>query len=202
MKEVFIKSLVVIAGSLLMGFGIGLTALTNLGSDPLASFWLGISNIIPISVGQANIMVAVLMMIYPLVKDKSQIGFGTLMSPLMISVAVDSILSLNLNLQSFTANLIFIIAGFMILSIGAALYISADFGKSSYDACLIILSEKLSIGLGKMRSLGDLTLFILAVILGVRISLGPVLAILIIGPMLGYSLSIINRFKERYSKSY
>lgn len=72
------KFLIVILGSSIMGIGIALALSTSLGADPLAWVWVGTSNTFHISILKSNLLIAMLMLMPPLIFDRSQLGIGTI----------------------------------------------------------------------------------------------------------------------------
>ena len=62
-KSKFLKSLIVILGSLVMGAGVAIAVCGRQGADPLAVVWDGMSNVFPITVGQANVIISIILFI-------------------------------------------------------------------------------------------------------------------------------------------
>lgn len=58
-----------IIGSALMGLGISITEISQLGSDPLTAFWVGLSRLYNITIGEANLYSAFFMLLFPLLLD-------------------------------------------------------------------------------------------------------------------------------------
>lgn len=182
----------IIFGPVLMGLGIGLTITADFGSDPLAMLWLGISNHTCMSIGQANIFVSFVMLFYPLLYGKDQIGLGTVLSPFLIWLTLDLYMFINFEVTILLFRFIILILGFIVLSFGAALYINAEKGKSTYDASLLLLSVKFNKSMGTLRSVGDLVIFLLAMALEVPFSIAPLLSIFIVGPFIDIFLKMIK----------
>lgn len=183
-----------------MGAGIALSVSTGFGSDPLAMFWQGISNVFNISIGQSNLLMSIALLFIPLLISQKELGIGTIVAPLVIGQTVDSMLSLNLNYPNMIISIMVMLLGLAILALGAAIYIYADLGKSSYDASLCIISEKTGISVGKVRSLGDLVLFVASLTLKVNVNLAPFVAIIVVGPFIDVFLNIINNISRRRSQ--
>lgn len=90
------KILHVIFGSFIMGVGISLTISVNLGSDPMTMFWIGIAKTLGITVGQANLLVSAVMLVYVLKVDRRQIHLGSFLNPIVISLTTDALQFLDL----------------------------------------------------------------------------------------------------------
>ncbi|NLW15458.1 MAG: hypothetical protein GX038_04290 [Erysipelothrix sp.] len=200
MKKNIERIIFVFLGSFFMGAGIALSVSTGFGSDPLAMFWQGISNVFNISIGQSNLLMSIVLLFIPLLISQKELGIGTIVAPLVIGQTVDSILSLNLNYPNMIISIMVMLLGLAILALGAAIYIYADLGKSSYDATLCIINEKTGISVGKVRSLGDLLLFVASLTLKVNVNLAPFVAIIVVGPFIDVFLNIINNISRRRSQ--
>ena len=72
------KIIRVILGSVLMGIGISFTIWANVGSDPMTVFWIGTAQKLSITVGQANIVVSLIILLFVFFMDKKQIHVGSL----------------------------------------------------------------------------------------------------------------------------
>ncbi|GFZ30213.1 hypothetical protein CSC2_07390 [Clostridium zeae] len=185
----FKKILIVIFGSSIMGIGIALALSTSLGADPLAWVWVGISTTFPISLLQSNLLIAVLMLIPPLIFDRSQLGIGTIIQPIVVGIANEQCLKI---LPNNEHNIVILLLGLVILGIGVGIYTSADFGKNSYDSCIFLINKKTKISVGLLRSAGDMILCVLGLFLNKQLLVGPIIAIIIIGPVMNYTLKRIN----------
>ena len=132
-----LKLLIVIIGSTLVGLGIAIAITSGFGADPITILWDGISRVLPITVGQASMILAVFMLIVVLILDKKQINIGTLVNPFVVGLSTDYFVGFNINSDKFIINLMLLLLGLLILGFGLALYASADFGRGSYEALIL-----------------------------------------------------------------
>lgn len=194
------RILFVVVGSMIMGAGIGIAVASGLGADPLAILWEGVCKVTGLSLGESNVVVALIMAIPLLLFDRSQIGPGTILSPLLVGFMTDFVLGLSIPISSIVIRVIMMIGGLALLAIGAAIYASANIGRSTYDGCLFIIHSYFGFSIAKIRSCADFLLLVFGVLLGGSISIGPFVAIIIVGPILGKVLSYIQSrhyFTER-----
>lgn len=74
----FIKKLVIIViGSIIAAYGITLALYAGFGGATLAVLWQGIAQTFHLSIGMASFVVALGMILFALIYDKSQIHVGT-----------------------------------------------------------------------------------------------------------------------------
>lgn len=185
----FKRILIVILGSSIMGIGIAIALSTSFGADPLAWVWEGISTTFHISLLQSNLLIALLMLIPPLIFDRSQLGIGTIIQPIVVGIFNEQCLKI---LPNNEHNIVILLLGLVILGIGVGIYTSADFGKCSYDACIFLISKKTKISVGLLRSAGDMILCVLGLFLNKQLLVGPIIAIITIGSVMNHTLKRIN----------
>lgn len=183
----------VIFGSLLLGAGISLAILSGFGGDAISVFSEGLAKTLGITLGQASLVYYAAFCIPVLYIDRRQIGIGTILSPVICSIVIDIVLLYcPLQFTSYAA-LIIVVIGVSLIGIGLAIYIYGDIGRSSYDACILMVSHQIQKPIAAIKMAGDFLLCAIGFVLGGTIGLGPVLAILLIGPILQKTLSILQR---------
>ncbi|MDO5518768.1 MAG: hypothetical protein Q4F66_14525 [Clostridium sp.] len=189
-----LKLLIVIIGSTLVGLGIAIAITCGFGADPITVLWDGISRVLPITVGQASMILAVLMLSAVFILDKKQINIGTVVNPFVVGLSTDFFVGFNINSDSFIINIILLLLGLVILGFGLALYASADFGRGSYEALILAVVKKSKVKLVYVRYCFDFVFLIIGLVLGAKLSIGPVVAFL----GLGY---VIQAFMSMFEKS-
>lgn len=183
----FLKFILVVLGSIIIGLGVAIAINSGFGADPISLLWQGMTNIIPVTVGQASIILSIIMLVIVLVLDKKQIHLGTIINPLVVGMATDLFLYLNIKSYSIIINLILLIIGLILIGFGIALYSYANLGRGAYEALVFAIVNKFNFKLIYVRTTFDFIFLILGVLLGAKLSIGPILAFI----SLGY---IIQRF--------
>lgn len=186
------KILHVIFGSFIMGVGISLTISVNLGSDPMTMFWIGIAKTLGITVGQANLLVSAVMLVYVLKVDRRQIHLGSFLNPIVISLTTDALQFLDLQYFTYPFRILILITGLLMLAFGIAYYALADYGKGAYEAVVFTTVNKTNWSIGVVRTGADIIFAVLGVLLGAVFSIGSLLAIL----FMGTSIQMCIRFLE------
>ena len=175
------KLLFVTLGSLIMGLGISITIGVNLGSDPMTLFWIGIAAQLHITVGQANILVCVVLLAIVFFLDRHQIHVGSMINPAAIAIVTDNVSLSFLASLPFAARILMMIAGLAVLAFGIALYALADYGKGAYEAMVFTVCERGHLAVGVVRTSCDILLAIAGILLGAPAAIGTLLAILCMG---------------------
>ena len=83
------KIIYVVIGSVIAAFGIDLAIYAGFGGATLAVLWQGVSYVLHITLGQASFVVSVVMIVFCLFYDRSQIYLGTILYQIIYSVCTD-----------------------------------------------------------------------------------------------------------------
>lgn len=150
--------------------------------------WQGLSNVLPITVGQASLLVAAAMVLFCWFYDRSQIHVGTVVYQLVYSACLDLFAPL-LRFSSVPAvNVLLMLLGLVIFSFGSALYSAADFGRGSYEAFTFAFVNKNCWSIQWVRIVLDIFCVVTGWLLGGQVGLCTVATILLSGVLLqGFS---------------
>lgn len=193
MRKIILKSIIVIVGSFVMGAGVAIAVCGRQGADPLAVVWDGMSNVFPITVGQANILLNIILFTIAFLLDKKQLNLGTILNPIFSGISTDFVMSIitvpeNLLMQILQSTL-----GVFIIGIGIGMYTSVNFGKSAYDALVFGVASKYRLKLFLTRMIFDALMLITGFLLGGTIGVSTIFAVLCMGKI----ISIVYE-KSRY----
>jgi len=195
-KEYIKKSLIVLLGMLFMAIGINLILYANIGADPFTTGVMGVFSAInrvgTYSFGTAQIIINVVFITIAFLLNKRKIGFGTLISALVIGVFIDfwkPIITGGLPVEpTFLFSLILLIAGVLIVSTGIAIYVSPDFGLGAGEILPMILSEKTGWKFRYLKIAGDLIFFLIGISLGAVYGVGTIIGLVLMGPTIHFLL--------------
>ncbi|MEG0627686.1 MAG: hypothetical protein RR492_01340 [Enterococcus sp.] len=179
-----VKNLISVLGSVLVGVGVGLCVVTGLGADALGVLWEGLTQHLPLTVGQASLVVTGTCLVIVALIDKKELGLATLLNPLATSLLTDLIIK-HVTLEGPTVlKLLIVILGISFIGIGSGIAAATNAGKESYIALSFALSKRLSKDLAKVRMSLDCICFLTGMILGGKFMIGPIVGVLLIGPLL------------------
>ena len=88
--------------------------------------------------------------------------------------------------------------GLVLLSFGVAFYALADFGRGAYEAVTFTLIHQLKLSVRTVRISCDLTFAVVGILLGAQLSIGPVLAILLMGTFIQFFIQGLIQPLQRY----
>ena len=115
-KKYLIKTLTVIAGSIISAYGITLAIGAGFGGATLAILWQGLTNVTGMTIGTSSLVVAVAMIIFALFYDKKQINVGTILYQIIYSFFVDVFTKIQHYTDIKAVNFIIMLLGIIIFS--------------------------------------------------------------------------------------
>ena len=184
----------VFSGTSLIGIGISLNYLANLGLGPWGVFHDGLSKTLGISYGRTIIItgVAVMLLWIPL---KQKPGLGTIVDIFLVGIVADLII-LNFELSdSIFLSLTLIAFGIILIGAGTAIYVGADLGAGPRDGVMVGL-ETIGLKIGTARNLIELFAFLTGWLLGWLVGYVTILFVIGIGPVVQIVLPYVDMRKN------
>ena len=184
----------VFSGTSLIGIGISLNYLANLGLGPWGVFHDGLSKTLGISYGRTIIItgVAVMLLWIPL---NQKPGLGTIVDIFLVGIVADLII-LNFELSdSIFLSLTLIAFGIILIGAGTAIYVGADLGAGPRDGVMVGL-ETIGLKIGTARNLIELFAFLTGWLLGGLVGYVTILFVIGIGPVVQIVLPYVDMRKN------
>ena len=192
------RSLLASAGLLLFSFGFYLQLAGNVGLSPWPALNQGLSNHLPITFGQASIMVSVIIVVLDLLM-KETIGLGTILDALLVGWGSDLFIALELipYQDEFIPGLALLVIGLVAACVGQWLYMLAGLSCGPRDAFLVGLGKKLpKLSIGTVNIILTLAVALIAAVLGGQIGFGTILSLMCTGIIMDLVFKIV-RFEPR-----
>lgn len=138
------KTLQATIGLLIFAFGVYLTVQANIGLAPWDTFAMGLSYHLPITFGQASIVISVLFVIIDLL-FREKIGLGMILDSLLVGAAFDLYNSQQLipAANNITIGLLYMTIGLFIMAFAQYLYMGAALGCGPRDTFLVAIGKRL-----------------------------------------------------------
>ena len=186
-KREWIKKIaVIIIGSVIAAYGITLALYAGFGGATLAVLWQGISGTFHVSIGAASFIVAVIMILFVLIYDRSQIHIGTILYQIVYSLCVDLFAQMHVYSKYMWLNM-------LIMLVGIVLFAAADLGRGSYEAVTFALAEKNHWQVKVVRMILDAAMVVIGVILGGKFGVCTVVTVIVSGPIIQFTVGKAKR---------
>lgn len=180
---------IIIVGSIIAAYGITLALYAGFGGATLAVLWQGIAETFHISIGMASMIVALLMIVFVLFYDRSQIHIGTILYQVVYSACVDLFANAHVYSTYAWINMLIMLLGVVLFAIGTGFYAAASLGRGSYEAVTFAIAEKKGWQVKKVRILLDIMMVISGVILGGKFGICTIVTIILSGPVIQFTAS-------------
>lgn len=214
--NLFKRIILFFVGMSIIQFGVALFLKTNIGSDPFTVFTQGlaltlnktglknfslvklISGSNEVTTGVAMIIILAILFTAIIVLEKSRIKIGTL----ICVVGVGPIIDLGVRLVSYfpvesynyVVKSLLIVFGCLIIAIGFSILSAANVGVAPNDIVPFIIQDKTKVEYRWIRIALDGGFLIIGFILGGKIGIGTVIAMLSTGPFIQFYLPYGEKF--------
>jgi uncharacterized membrane protein YczE len=170
------------AGLLLYGFSIALMVRAHLGLAPWDVLHSGLTRHVPLDIGQALVLVSFLVMLawIPL---REVPGLGTISNAIVIGLSADGFLAVLPTPHPFVVRAVLLLAGIVLQGVATAAYIGAQFGRGPRDGLMTGLARRTGRSLRLVRTLMELSVFAVGLLLGGVAGVGTILYAVSIGPL-------------------
>ncbi|MFT4296129.1 MAG: hypothetical protein QM582_12035 [Micropruina sp.] len=170
------------AGLVLFGFSIALMIRGNLGVAPWDVLTVGLSRWLPFSFGQLTIALSfVILLLWLPVGERP--GVGTLANAVVIGLSVDASLAWLPVPDGWAAQVALMLAGVVLNGAAGAIYIGAQLGRGPRDGLMTGLSRRTGRSLRLVRTLIEVTVLAVGLLLGGTAGLGTLVFALTVGPL-------------------
>ena len=193
--------IVIQVGFVLFGLSIALLIRANLGTGPWAMLEVALSQILGLTPGTMSVIVGFVVLTGTLAM-RERIGWGTLGNIMFIGPWEDLALSF---IPSVTGNLLLqfamLLAGILIMGIASAIYIGVDAGAGPRDSLMLAVKRISGQSLRLARGGIEVTLVLVAWLLGGPAGIGTVFFAILIGAAVQWAFKLFNVRPHRPAES-
>ena len=167
------KLVIIVIGSIIAAYGITLALYAGFGGATLAVLWQGIAKTFHLSIGMASFIVALGMILFALIYDKSQIHVGTVLYQIVYSTCVDLFASCHVYSTYRWLNFFVMLLGVLLFAVGTGLYAFALAEKNNWQVKIV-------------RMALDILVVIIGVLLGGKFGICTIITVIISGPIIQF----------------
>lgn len=207
MKKSLLTLVRLFIGLFLYAVGIVFTINANLGLSPWDVFHQGVSKLTGITMGQASIIVGLMIVILDWVLGE-RVGLGTILNMLFIGIFMD-LLMLNHLVPIFhniILKAIMMFLGMFIIGIASYFYIGAGLGSGPRDGLMVSLTKKTKKSVRFIRNCIELTVLIIGYFLGGTIGFGTLIMVIGGGYFVQFAFKIfkfdVRKVEHRFIDDY
>lgn len=192
LKPRFSTMILLIVGLIIFGAGDAVLISARLGNTPWTVLAEGIAENLRWSIGESTFFVSfmVLLLWIPL---REKPGIGTILNAILIAATIEFLLPILPTPETFSLQIIQVLAGIVLVAIGSGLYLTANLGPGPRDGTMTGLTKVTGIPIGRIRS--GIEIFVIAIgwTLGGKFGIGTILFAILIGPCVAICLNMAGR---------
>ncbi len=184
------RIIVMLLAVIVMGFGVSLLVLGDMGTDPYSTLNLGVGAKLGLSFGVWQMIFNAILLAVVLFLDHSMLGLGTLGNMFLVGFSADffkpiwASLFPNAETFSFPVRLVITLLGVAFLLLGCSFYVTSNLGMSPYDSISFIVPNRTKIPFRWWRIITDLLCVVIGFFCGASIGLGTLIMAFGTGPLL------------------
>ena len=180
-------------GLFLYSLGIVLTMRANLGYSPWEVFHQGIGQHLGLTMGIANIIVALAMVLVSVLM-KEHVGFGTICNMIFIGAFIDILLAAGWIplMENFVQGIVMVVAGLGVSAVASFFYMGAGYGAGPRDSLMVVLTKRTKKPVGFCRSCLEGTILVLGWLLGGYVGIGTVISAFALGVVIQIVFTLLR----------
>lgn len=178
-------------GLAFFGIGIAFFVKSTLGVPPWDVFHSGVSKHTGLGLGTVLIIVAffVLLLWIPL---RLRPGIGTILNAVEIGLVENLAQDLLPDTSNIAVRIAFMAAGMLCIAAGSGFYIGAELGSGPRDGLMLGLNKRFGISVRLARTVVEVSVMIIGILLGGKIGIGTFVFAFGIGPLVQIMLKVFR----------
>lgn len=189
-----------IIGLIMFGAGCAVMVKAGIGLDPWTVFSQGLSELTGIGIGWITNIVGffVLLLWIPL---RQRPGIGTVLNIALVGTSLQLTLPALSTPDSYFLGILMFLGGTGLVGLGSGLYIGANFGPGPRDGLMTGINARWGWPIWVARTVVEISVLIVGVLLGGSIGLGTLLFAVLIGPACQLALAIFDPQRRKAAKT-
>ena len=198
MKSKMIIGLFYIVGLTFLSLGISTMILANLGAGAWDAMYVGLSDISGLSVGTWILLVGILLILVNSLLLKKIPEFLAVITILIIGALIDFWLLIvfsGFSLSDLSMRILLFIGSILIIALGISFYLQSNFARNPMDTLMMAIQVRTGKSLAFSKTVMEVIVLIIALIIGGPIGIGTVIVTLLIGPLIQLFYSPVTKFR-------
>lgn len=195
----------VVLGHVLTGIGVGIFLYAALGVDPVSVFVDGFAKQIGASYGTASMIYNAAVLLIVLFIDRRYVNIASVLAVFLIGYSADAataLLGLIKIKLPLVVNLLLILIGCAVMSIGIAAYTSAKLGVGAGDSMSQLISDKTRLAYRWVRIGCDVLYVVVGWLLGGTVGVGTIVGAFLTGPMVQFFRPATEKVTSRMMNGF
>ncbi|MEH7237885.1 YczE/YyaS/YitT family protein [Bacillus sp. JJ1562] len=187
-------------GLFILALGISLMIIADIGAGAWDALNVGLSETFGLTIGNWVMVVGVIVMLVNALLLSERPAFLSIGTIILIGFFIDFWLLIALdewNLKSLVLQVLTLVGGLVVASLGIAIYLQAKFPLSPLDNLMLAISKRFKLKVGISKTIAEATGLILALLVGGPIGIGTLVVTFGIGPIIQFFFPYCERLMEK-----
>ena len=180
-----------LGGLALFGTSIALIVHAELGVMPWTVLEQGLTNAVGLSIGVWSVLVGLLLLAVSLWLGLRP-GVGTLLNIVLVGLTIDAVLAVLPPLEGLPLRIGALVLGIALNGVATGAYIGAGLGHGPRDGLVTSLAGRTGRTLRLTRTVVEIGVVVLGVVLGGQLGAGTVVFALTIGPLMHFFVPLLD----------
>lgn len=185
------RLIIMLIGNIFLALGIAIFKLSGLGNDPFNGMAMALAEYIGFTYATFLIMLNLGLFVVQFFTGRKFIGSGTVVSAFLLGYIstyfYDSALGLFGEPQALWQQVIIVVAGVMVISLGVSLYQTSNVGISPYDSLSLIMRDYFpKVSYSWHRMFTDSICALVCFLFGGIVGLGTLVSAFFLGPIVQF----------------
>ncbi|MET1013364.1 MAG: DUF6198 family protein [Paenisporosarcina sp.] len=199
MKNNIIIGLFYIVGLSFLSLGISVMILADLGAGAWDAMYVGLSELTGLTVGTWILLIGVLLILLNSVILKKMPEFLSVITILIIGSLIDFWLLIvfsSFSPEDFAFRIILFISAILFIALGISCYLQSNFARNPMDTLMMAIQHRTGKSLAFSKTIMEVTVLIIALLLGGPIGVGTLIVTFTIGPLIQLFIGPITRLRK------
>lgn len=199
MKNRSIIAVFYVVGLTFLSLGISLTILANLGAGAWDAMYVGLSEILGLSVGTWVFIVGIVLILINAFLLKERIDVTALIPVVTIGFLIDFWLLFvfaGFQVPMLSIQIAMLVGGVAVIAVGIACYLQSKIARNPMDTLMIAIQTITGKSMAVSKTMMELVVLIIAFLLGGPIGWGTIFVTLMIGPMIQVFYNPITKLRH------
>lgn len=184
-------------GLMVFGLGVAFVRHAGLGLDPWSALHRGLQLRTPLSFGTASVLGGFLILAVGVLAFRQRVDRGTVLNMLLIGPWSDVFHARMPEAANWAAQPAYLLLGIGLIGLGSGMYVGARWGAGPRDGFVLAASAATGRSVRLLRTLVELSVLALGMLLGATAGVGTVAFALLIGPAAQAGLRLFGALPTR-----
>ena len=186
-----------VLSAILVGLSVNLYVYASFGCDSITIFEDGFHNTFNLSLGTAAYIYGFVTLALGYILGRKYISLVSVANTFLCGPFINAfgVLFENIDTNSIIIRIIMFILAILSTALSCAILIYKNCGTSTLDAIVLGISDKTIFEYKLVRTLTDITLFIIGIIMKGQFGIGSIIAALFTGTVINYLVKLLHKIK-------